>query len=214
MIWNPSTHQQLACPDEHPKPGGSSWRCPITVNGVVHNWGAPGSCGWGAAGCGWKGALKKHRQVWDVAGLYCSQQSSCSPSWWSADTLNQVKALPCWLLKASLCHNHPLHLSPPHRARRTRSLRTVTRGFSMGSAQEGETGHCWVVHENVSMLRNPWGSFLKETQVAAFSFQFPFLRLTPFFLFLFFKAFLLSLFIPQVHVVWRINLKHLQPEVG
>lgn len=44
--------------------------------------------------------------------------------------------------KQALCHNHPLHLSPPHRARRTRSLRTVTRGFSMGSAQEGETGHC------------------------------------------------------------------------
>lgn len=184
MIWNPSTHQQLACPGEHYKPGGSSWRCPIPVNGVVHNWGSLGSCGWGAAGCGRKGAPKEAqeglgcgRAVLQPAELLQSQLgiSNHSQSSQGIATL-AAQSKPCVTATHHTCHLHT--------EQEGHTLRTITRGFSVGSAQEGETAE-WCMRMYLC-CENPWGPFPKVTQTAAFSFQFPFLRLTPFFLFSFF----------------------------
>lgn len=85
--------------------------------------------------------------------------------------------------KQTLCHSHPLHLSPPHRER-THSLRTITGGFLCAQLKKGRLV---TVEWFLRTCENPCSPLLKVAQMAAFSFQFPFLRYTPFPLFIFFK---------------------------
>lgn len=176
MIWNPSAHQHLAGPVEHRKPWGSSWRRPITVNGVVLNRGAPGSVQLAVGGKGHPGSTGRSGTWLEP---YCSQWDSCSPSWWCPTTPDPVKALLHQLLKANcitatrcICHHC------------TQWVGHILWGLSLEASlwvqlKKGRlvtVKQCMRIHlccENLSSHTVTCSPFLNVTQRTAFSFQSP-----------------------------------------